>query len=139
MTNSQLYTTDESQEVGPFPAGGHNAQINSCVQKHNKHKTEKNIKGPQKRSIALERSVKYFTVGFKQVSRRQPTLNSDVDQDTYIFGLHERPLTPSLFHLSLSRAVQLEICCRILKTQHLDSNSNSCLKKECKMIISSVC
>ena len=21
------------------------------------------------------------------------TLNSDVDQDTYIFGLHERPLT----------------------------------------------
>ena len=41
VTNSQLDTTKESQEVSPFPAGD-----------------------PQ-RSTAFERSVKYFTGGFK--------------------------------------------------------------------------
>ena len=62
VINSQLDATNESQEVGPFPAGDHKAQINSDVQRHNKHKTEKNIKGPQK-MCRLERSVKYFTGG----------------------------------------------------------------------------
>ena len=28
VTNSQLYTTNKSQEVSPFPAGDHKAQIN---------------------------------------------------------------------------------------------------------------
>ena len=37
VTNSQLYTTNESQEVSPFPAGDHKAQINRCAQRHNKH------------------------------------------------------------------------------------------------------
>ena len=41
VTNSQLDTTNESQEVSPFPAGGHKAQINRRAQRHNKHKTEK--------------------------------------------------------------------------------------------------
>ena len=40
-TNSQLYTTNESQEASPFPAGDHKAQINTRAQRHNKHKTEK--------------------------------------------------------------------------------------------------
>ena len=36
-----------------------------------------------KRSTALERSVKYFTGGLKQVSQRaNRILSSDVDQDT---------------------------------------------------------
>ena len=39
--NSQLYTTNERQEVSPFPAGEHKAQINRRAQRHNKHKTEK--------------------------------------------------------------------------------------------------
>ena len=42
VTNKQLDTTNESQEVSPFPAGGHKAQINRRAQRHNKHKTEKN-------------------------------------------------------------------------------------------------
>ena len=42
VTNSQLYTTKESQEVSPFPAGDHKAQMNRRAQRHNKHKTEKN-------------------------------------------------------------------------------------------------
>ena len=49
VTNSQLYTTNESQEVSPFQAGDHKAQINRYAQRHNKHKTEKNIKDPQKK------------------------------------------------------------------------------------------
>ena len=55
VTNSQLDTTNESQEVSPFPAGDHKAHINRHTQRHSKHKTEKNIKDPQK-STALERS-----------------------------------------------------------------------------------
>ena len=53
VANSQLDTTDESQEVSPFPTGDHKAHINRHVQRHSKHKTEKNIKDPQ-RNTALE-------------------------------------------------------------------------------------
>ena len=42
VTNSQLYTTNKSQEARPFPAGDQKAQINRCAQRQNKHKTEKN-------------------------------------------------------------------------------------------------
>ena len=41
VTNSQLDTTNEYQEVSPFPAGDHKAHINRCAQRHSKHKTEK--------------------------------------------------------------------------------------------------
>ena len=42
VTNSQLDTTNESQEVSPFPAGDHKVHINRRAQRHSKHKTEKN-------------------------------------------------------------------------------------------------
>ena len=48
VTNSQLDTTNESQEVSPFPAGDHKAHINrhiTGIQMHSKHK----IKDPQKK------------------------------------------------------------------------------------------
>ena len=60
VTNLQLDTTNESQEVSPFPAGDHKAHINRRAQRHNNHKTEKKHKKNHKRSTALERSVKYF-------------------------------------------------------------------------------
>ena len=47
MTNSQLDTTNESQEVSPFPAGDNKAHINRRAQRHTKHKTEQ--KHPQKK------------------------------------------------------------------------------------------
>ena len=50
VKNSQLDTTNESQEVSPFPAGDHKAHINRRSQRHCKHKTEKNIKDPQKKN-----------------------------------------------------------------------------------------
>ena len=40
VTNSQLDTTNERQEVSPFPAGDHKAHINRHTQRHSKHKTE---------------------------------------------------------------------------------------------------
>ena len=44
VTNSQLDTTNESQEVSPFPTGDHKAHINRRAQRQSKHKTEKKHK-----------------------------------------------------------------------------------------------
>ena len=41
VTNSQLDTMNESQEVSPFPAGDHKAHINRRAQRHSNHKIEK--------------------------------------------------------------------------------------------------
>ena len=44
VTNSQLDTTNESQEVSPFTAGDHKTHINRRAQRHSKRKTEKKHK-----------------------------------------------------------------------------------------------
>ena len=44
VPNSQLDTTNESQEVSPFPAGDHKARLNRRLQRHNKHTTEQKHK-----------------------------------------------------------------------------------------------
>ena len=44
VTNSQLDTTNESQEVIPFPAGDHKAHINRRAHRHSKHMTEQKHK-----------------------------------------------------------------------------------------------
>ena len=44
VTNSQLVTTNESQEVSPFPAGDHKAHINRRAQRHSRYKTEQKHK-----------------------------------------------------------------------------------------------
>ena len=49
VTDSQLDTTNESQEVSPFPTGDHEEHFNRRTQRHSKYKTEKNIKDPQKK------------------------------------------------------------------------------------------
>ena len=40
VTNSQLDTTNESQEVSLFPAGDHKAHINRRAQRHSIHVVE---------------------------------------------------------------------------------------------------
>ena len=40
VTQSQLDTTNERQEVSSFPAGDHKEHIDSRIQSHSKHKTE---------------------------------------------------------------------------------------------------
>ena len=49
VTNSQLDTTNKSQEVSPLQAGDHNAYMNRRAQRQSKHAAEKNIKDPQKK------------------------------------------------------------------------------------------
>ena len=44
VSNSQLDTTNENQEVSPFRAGDHKAHINRRAQRHSKHKTEQKHK-----------------------------------------------------------------------------------------------
>ena len=44
VTNSQLFTTNEGQEVSPLAAGDHKAHINRRIQMHSKHMTVKNMK-----------------------------------------------------------------------------------------------
>ena len=41
VIDSQLDTTNESQEGSPFPAGDNKAHINRRAKRHSKHKTEK--------------------------------------------------------------------------------------------------
>ena len=45
VTNSQMDTRNESQEVSPFLAGDHKPHINRRSQRHSKHKTE--TRGPE--------------------------------------------------------------------------------------------
>ena len=59
VTNSQLDTTNESQEVSPFPAGDHTAHINRRAQRHSKHKTEQKHKRSTK-EVLLGTVIKIF-------------------------------------------------------------------------------
>ena len=82
VTNSQLDTTNQSQEGSPFPAGDHKAHINRRPQRHSKHITEQNTQSIHKRSTALERSVKKLLEGLNGSHGANHTLNLNVDQDT---------------------------------------------------------
>ena len=79
VANSQLDTTNQSQEVSS--AGDHKAQINSCAQKHNKHKTEKTLKDPQKKYRLGNGQQNILLEGLIRFHGANLTLNSDVDQD----------------------------------------------------------
>ena len=70
--NLQLHTTNESQEVSPFPAGDQKAHINRPAQRHNKHKAEKKHNDPQKKyrlrtvskNIPLEGLKQFYGANF---------------------------------------------------------------------------
>ena len=52
VINSKLDTTNDGQEVRPFPAGDHKAHINRRAQRHSKQteqRQNKNLKDPQKK------------------------------------------------------------------------------------------
>ena len=82
VTNSQLDTTNESQEGSPLPAGDHKAHINSRAQRHSKQKTEK-TQNIHKRSTTLERSVNILPEVINQFHGANLALNSDVGQKTF--------------------------------------------------------
>ena len=55
-----LDTTNESQEVSPFPAGNNKAHINRRAQRYSKHKKEKKtLKYPQKKYTILAKIEKF--------------------------------------------------------------------------------
>ena len=60
VTNSQLDTTNESQEGSPFPGGDHKTHINRRAQRHSKHKTEKTHKISSFKSTKDPNSIKYL-------------------------------------------------------------------------------
>ena len=62
VTNSQLDTTNESQEVSPFPAGDHKAHINRHVQRQSKHKTEKHKISTKKYHLGTVSKIFYWMV-----------------------------------------------------------------------------
>ena len=66
VTNLQLDTTNESQEVSPFPAGDHKAHINRRAQRHSKQNTEQNHK----------RSTKEVPYVFKPLPRIPANVNA---------------------------------------------------------------
>ena len=82
VTNSQVDTTNESQEVSTFPAGDHKAQISRGTQRYNKHKTKKNINDPQMKYHLATASKNILPEGLNQFHGASLTLNSDVEQDT---------------------------------------------------------
>ena len=81
VTNSQLDTTNESQEVSSFPAGDHKAHINRCAQRHSKHKTEK-YKRSTKEVPPWNGQFNILLEGLNRFNGANLSLNSDVDQDT---------------------------------------------------------
>ena len=91
VTNSYLDTTNESLEASSFPAGDHKAHINRCAQGIANTRQKKHKRSTKKYRLGM--AIKIFTGGLKPVHGANLTLNSDVDQDTQIFGLHERPIT----------------------------------------------
>ena len=83
VTNSQLDTTNESQEVSPFPAGYHKVHINRRSQRHSKHKTEKKKHKRSTKEVPPWNGHRNNLVeGLNWFNSANLTLNSDVDQDT---------------------------------------------------------
>ena len=82
MTNSQLDTTNESQEVSPFPTGDHKAHINRRTQRHSEQKTEQKHKRSTKEVPPWNGHENILLEGLNRFNGANLTLNSDVDQDT---------------------------------------------------------
>ena len=81
VTNSQLDTTNESQEVSPFPAGDHKAHINrrtkaKQTQHRKKHKISTTEVPPWNGHLNI------LLEGLNRFNGANLTLNSDMDQDT---------------------------------------------------------
>ena len=88
-----------------FPSiGDHKVQINRRAQRHNKYKTEKNINEPQKKYRLGTVSKNILLKGLNQFHGAKLTLNSDVDQDTKIFGSQKITKLIDQFHARYSRA-----------------------------------
>ena len=95
VTNSQLYTTNESQEVSLFPAGDNKAQINRRAQRHNKHKTEKHKRSTKEESRggrgSRTRLKNHKSLGFLSKSGPDPLKTTKLPSLHSMFG-HNLPM-----------------------------------------------
>ena len=83
VTNSQLDITNESQEVSPFPAGDHKASINKKTRtKAKQTQISYNMNDPQKKYRLGTVRKNILLEGLNQFHGTNPTLSSDMDQDT---------------------------------------------------------
>ena len=82
VINLQLDTTNESQDVSPFPAGNLKAHINRRVKRHSKHKTEQKHKRSTKEVPPWNGQLNILLEGYNQFNGANLTLTSDVDQNT---------------------------------------------------------
>ena len=80
VINLQLDTTNESQEVSPFPAGDHKAHISRRAQRHSKHKTEQKHKRSTNEVPPWNGQYNILLEGLNQFNGANLTLNSGVDQ-----------------------------------------------------------
>ena len=80
---------DESQKISPFPAGDHKADRN---RQDSMAKTNINNKKDPQKKHGLG-TVRKLLECLNMFHGTNITLNSDVDQETYMFGSHERSLT----------------------------------------------
>ena len=71
VTNSLSDTTNESQEVSPFPAGDHKAHINRHAQRHSRQKTEKKHKRSTKE---VPPWTEYVIISIKKTRKMPPGL-----------------------------------------------------------------
>ena len=86
VTNSQLDISNESQEVSSFQAGDHKALINRRAQRHNKHKTEKNINDPQKKYPLGTVSKNILLEGLNQFHGANLTLDYEYELSRPSYG-----------------------------------------------------
>ena len=82
--------TNKSQEVSPFPAGDHKAAMNGRESMRNTR--HKNTNDSQKKYRLGTVCKNILLEGFNRFNGANLTLSPDVDQDSYMFGLHNRPL-----------------------------------------------
>ena len=68
-------TTNESQEVSPFPAGDHKAHINRRAQRHSKHKTEQKHKRSTKEVPPWNGQLNILLEGLNRFNGANLTLN----------------------------------------------------------------
>ena len=85
-----INSTYKSQEVCPFPLGDHKVAMNRRESMRNTR--HKNTNDPQKKYRLGTVSKNILLEGLNRFHGTNLTLSSNVDQGTYIFGLHVRPL-----------------------------------------------
>ena len=114
VTNSQLDTTNESQEVSFFSSKWPKAHINRCAQRYSKRKTEKTHKRSTKK-YRLRTVSKYLTGGLKPVLTAPTSSLIQMWIKTHRYAAFQ--LQPHLLFNKINCTI-LQICVYISLNEH---------------------